>query len=370
MSWAILLEGSSRIAGCSKSKRKAMNAAVLIPAYEPSETLLKLVEELLRSPFERIIIVNDGSQPEKKAIFDAIGKLSGKVKVLEHAINMGKGAALKTGFNYVLLKHPNISTIVTADADGQHQVADILKIAEAGVAKPNSLIMGARVFGTNVPFRSKFGNELTKKAFWFFSGLSLTDTQTGLRAVPLSLARRMLTVKANGYEFEMEMLINIRNWKIPMEERPISTIYENNNATSHFNPFKDSMSIYFVFIRYTSSSIFSFLVDYFLFLLAFWFIGNVYFSTYIARSVSLVVNYNLNRRTVFKSGKGIGFTFIGYLLLAILAALASAVLTNTFYQYLKLPLPVAKILSDSLLYFVNFAIQREFIFRNTLEVPE
>lgn len=337
---------------------------MLIPAYEPTQVLVPLVQALLADPaFAAIVVVDDGSSAGAQCVFEEVEALSPKVEVLRHAVNLGKGAALKTGFNHILLRHAGAGVIVTADADGQHRPGDIARVARAGLERPSSLVVGARAFTGYVPWRSRVGNVLTRWVFRFFSGLSLSDTQSGLRAVPASLARKLLKVAANGYEFEMEMLMGMGRRAGAVQEVPILTVYEPGNASSHFNPVLDSMRIYYVFLRYTLSSLASFLVDYLLFLLCYRAVSDVYASTYAARSVSLLVNYRLNRQAVFKAEGRDAASFLGYVTLAALSALASSVLTDTGYRRAHLPLPLAKVLSDTFLYFVNFAIQRELIFR-------
>ncbi len=341
-----------------------MSAVVLIPAYEPTSALAALVESLLAdAALEAIVVVDDGSSEGAKGIFAQVLALSPRVELLQHAVNLGKGAALKSGFNHILLKHPGVRVIVTADADGQHRAADVARVAQAGLERAPALVIGARAFEGDVPWRSRVGNLLTRWVFRFFSGLSLSDTQSGLRAVPAALARKLLKVSANGYEFEMEMLVGLGNRAGSVQEIPITTLYEPGNPSSHFNPVLDSMRIYYVFLRYTVSSLASFLIDYVLFLLCHRASANVYLSTYAARSVSLLVNYRLNRKTVFKSDGKITASFLGYLTLAVLSALASSLLTDSSYRLAHLPLALAKVLSDTFLYFVNFAIQRELIFR-------
>jgi len=332
-----------------------MSSVVLIPAYEPTPALVPLVESLLASGVERIVVVDDGSSAEKQGSFERLQQLGPAVEVLRHAINLGKGAALKTGFNHILLKHPDATTIVTADADGQHRPDDVAAVAKAAGEQPQALVIGARAFAGYVPWRSRFGNTLTRWVFRFFSGISLRDTQ--------------LRVPANGYEFEMEMLVGLKPRGVAVREVPIMTVYEQGNASSHFNPVLDSMRIYYVFLRYTVSSIASFVVDYLLFLLFYRLFPSIYVSTYAARSISLLLNYSLNRKTVFKSDGKLASSFFAYLVLAVLSGVASSLLTDGLFRLAHLPLPLAKIVSDTFLYFVNFAVQRELIFAGRPSEP-
>src|ERR1700678_739874 len=135
--------------------------AVLIPAYKPGPEFPVLVEGLIRLGVERIVIVDDGSGVWFRSRFDEAAAHP-QVLVCRHAINLGKGAALKTGINAILCDNPDIAVIVTADADGQHAPEDILAVAHAAAAHPGALVMGARQFSERVPLRSRLGNNATK----------------------------------------------------------------------------------------------------------------------------------------------------------------------------------------------------------------
>ena len=110
--------------------------------------------------------------------------------------------------------------------------------------------MGIRSFDTGVPWRSQFGNNLTRRIFQLFTRIDLHDTQTGLRAIPRSLLPRLLEVKANRYSFELEMLLIASRDRISLVQKPIQTVYLDGNSDSHFNPVLDSLRIYWVFVRY------------------------------------------------------------------------------------------------------------------------
>ena len=143
---------------------------------------------------------------------------------------------------------------------------DVHNLAKCFSADANCLWLGSREFEGNVPLRSRFGNKLTKKVFRFFIGKSLIDTQTGLRGIPIRLLKEMLKVSANGYEFELEMLIVASKSGIAIKEMPIKTVYEDGNKGSHFNPIIDSIKIYFVFIRFSALSIITAVIDFMAFI--------------------------------------------------------------------------------------------------------
>ena len=161
------------------------NVVVLIPSYQPDEKLTKYVNELIDNNFRKILIVNDGSDKKCNKIFDEL-KNKEECIVLEHEENMGKGKALKTGFEYYInnIDKTEFVGIVTADSDGQHSVKDTIKIAESINKNKNnkSIILGVRNFNKkDVPFRSKFGNNMTSFFLKILYGAKIQDTQTGLR---------------------------------------------------------------------------------------------------------------------------------------------------------------------------------------------
>src|ERR1700733_7900602 len=175
---------------------------VLIPAYQPNAALIELVRDLLARGVPSIEVVDDGSGPEYRWVFDEL-ELLAPVHILRHAVNLGKGAALKTGMNHILAEEPGLTGIVTADADGQHHSADVVGVCERFAESPDALVLGARSFDgaptqSKVPLRSRFGNVLTRRAMHMLVGQNLTDTQTGLRAIPRALVLRLLKVPASG----------------------------------------------------------------------------------------------------------------------------------------------------------------------------
>jgi hypothetical protein len=148
-----------------------------------------------------------------------------------------------------------------------------------------------REFGSNTPARSKFGNEVTRKVMWLFTGLHLKDTQTGLRGLPVDICRDALRLSSNGYEFEMDMIVSVhtsRTRHTAIVEIPIETVYEVGNPTSHFNPILDSMRVYFVFIRYCGASFFTFITDYLVLLLALLGTSSLVSSMFLGRGAAAV----------------------------------------------------------------------------------
>ena len=232
------------------TSRSPVKICVLIPALKPCDRLLRLIAELLdRQADLRLLVVNDGSPPQCAPVFEAVARRP-QVEVLAHESNLGKGAALRTGIRRFLEIAEPDEILITADADGQHLPEDILSVAAVAKNQPNGLVMGIRSFDNGVPWRSQFGNNLTRRIFQLFTRIDLHDTQTGLRAIPRSLLPRLLEVKANRYSFELEMLLIASRDRISLVQKPIQTVYLDGNSDSHFNPVLDSLRIYWVFVRY------------------------------------------------------------------------------------------------------------------------
>ena len=130
---------------------KIRETIIVIPAYKPSERLISLVDEISGLGY-RVLVVDDGSGQESEEIFNSVRRIS-RTRVLTHEVNLGKGAALKTAFNFIHNQDIGFNYIVTLDADGQHLVSDMQRVAEASWRHPRWLILGSREFDKDVPFK-------------------------------------------------------------------------------------------------------------------------------------------------------------------------------------------------------------------------
>ena len=337
---------------------------VLIPAYRPSPGLVDLVSDLSARGMRAILLVDDGSGPEFREIFGQASLFPG-VQILRHAVNLGKGAALKTGINHALCVFPGLIGIVTADADGQHHPEDIVRVAASLREHPGALVLGSRTFDAGVPLRSRFGNILTRKLMQTLIGGKLQDTQTGLRGIPTALAARLLRVDARGYEFELEMLIAARQAGVALVEVPIRTIYQPGNQSSHFNPLTDSMKIYFVLLRFSSVSLMAALLDNLIFYLVWKRTGHILGAQVVARLGSVVFNYTMVRARVFASREAHQVLLPKYLLLVVSSGTASYLGIQFLITRLGVTAMPAKLFVETLLFAVNFAVQRMFIFHGS-----
>jgi putative flippase GtrA len=342
------------------------NICVIIPAYQPGDALLALVEQLLPFHYQQIVVVNDGSDSSKQPIFQQLEQLPA-ITVLSHSKNLGKGEALKTGMKWVLNQYKdNLIGIITVDADGQHIPKDIKKISQELVQNPTNLILGVRKFNEKVPLRSHFGNLLTRALFRWKYKFKITDTQTGLRAIPLNLVKKIITIPGSGYEYEMAYLIEAVKTGRPIKQVEIDTIYLDQNVSSHFNPIVDSMRIYYVFMRFAIISISSYLIDLFLFIILHQLTKTIFISLFFARLVSSSFNFYQNKFVVYHSHdlNLLKRELFKYILLALIVLCLSYLLIIFCIRYLRLGIIVSKILVDAFLFLINFFLQRKLVFGN------
>lgn len=341
---------------------------ILIPALNPDKKMVTLISNLIKNNFTNIIVVNDGSNKEHLDFFKQIEK---HATILTHAINLGKGRALKTGFNYYLNNNSDCIGVITVDADGQHQIEDINKIYLKLKENPDNLILGARTFNQkNVPFRSKFGNIITKKLFNFLTGLKIQDTQTGLRAIPNVYLEKLLSIDGERFDFEMNMLMYTKQENITVLEENIETIYLEENKSSHFNPFTDSLKIYTIFLKYIFSSMLAFIVDILFYKIFFNIfiktltIYTVSISTILARIISSIVNYKINKNIVFN--KANKFSLIKYYTLCLIQMCISALLVSLIYNNINNHEVLIKVIVDTIIFFINYKIQQEWVFKDPI----
>ena len=353
--------------------------AIIIPALDPDERMVTLVRDLRQSGYQNIILVDDGSQIINRRFFKTC-KEEYSCKIIRHVVNFGKGMALKSAFNHILENCPQIAGVVTVDCDGQHIVKDIDTCARLTSQNPDKLILGCRrVVDKEIPLRSRFGNNITKQVIRLLCGINVSDTQTGLRGLPTPLIRSYFAgTKGERFEYEMNMLITAREYQIPIEEFPIETIYLENNESSHFNPFRDSIRIYKVFLKFMLSSLSSFLIDIFLY----WILGYalrpllpdslvipffgmsalILMRTVISRLLSSLYNFFINKHQVFKNDSRSPMIIVKYYILCVVQLLLSALLVNhllTFITYSTL----RKCIIDTILFAISFQIQREWVFK-------
>ncbi len=357
---------------------------IVLPSLNPDEKLRLVIEGLSRAGFDDIIVVNDGSDAEHLPNFPSPDEFP-NVEILTHAVNCGKGAALKTAFHHFLNTREGRVGVVTVDGDNQHHPDDVAACAAVLCAIPQNVILGVRDFsGDDVPARSRTGNGITSFVFRAFCGMAISDTQTGLRAIPTVHIPRLLEVEGNRFEYETNMLLELKRARIKWTEVPIRTVYIEENQTSHFRPLVDSWRIYKLILKFIFSSCAASVID----VGAFWLFTHllwrpwhvsVLFPTVAARVISSLVNFAVNRKIVFRSGGDVKKTLLRYYTLAVPQMLISAGLVKLLSLMAEgssgapgaaaLMTTFFKVIVDTVLFFISFRIQREWVFREKGNKP-
>ena len=432
------------------ASKYASKYIALIPAYEPDKKMLAVIDDLSRAGFETVV-VDDGSGPEYREIFREAGR---SATVISYETNMGKGAALKTGLAYIYdyragsqndiqysyrgrVRHsdhnykggeykaedfrftedeasdiqtemrtdliseapadaPNNIIVVTVDADGQHLIKDVLRVARAAAANPGTLVLGSRGMSRNkkgdlisaadnrahdrsgannyasesgtecknskIPLRSRFGNTITRHVFRLSTGLPIHDTQTGLRAFSTDMIPTLLEIEGSRYEYEINMLLESAARGIPIREERIDTVYIDNNSSSHFDAVKDSFRVYREILKFSASSLAGFAVDYVMFALLTLLTPSLATANIGARLVSSVTNYTLNRKFVFKSSKKISASAAQYFALAAVILAGNTVVLSTLSESLGINSLAAKIITELIFFIISWTVQRYLIF--------
>ena len=355
---------------------------LIIPSLNPTDALERMVKASAEVGFRRFLVIDDGSGPSFRPVFDRVEKIEG-CTVLHHEVNRGKGAALKTAFAYCLSDLSGYAGAVTADGDGQHTPQDTAECARKMLAE-NALIFGCRDFsGPEVPGRSRFGNRLTSTVFRLFCGIRLSDTQTGLRAFPMHTLPTFLKTSGDRYEYETRMLTDMKDAKIPYAEQPIETIYDDGNAGSHFRPVRDSVRIYWQVLRYLLtgqparflfSSVLSAILEWVVnFILLTVFINtalpevyHIFLAGGISMILSSICNQIVNRYVVFHSRGGGMRSVVRYYCLWAPQTALTLLLTKGLSLLFDASLPIVNtmllVLSRMILFLLSYQIQKRWVF--------
>ena len=373
----------------------------LIPAYKPNENLISFIQSLETRGLE-VVVVNDGSGEDYLPLFHKIQEQS-LATVIHLEKNQGKGAALKAGLSHLNTINDDFQ-VITLDADGQHSLQDALFLLQKSMEEEGCLLLGSRAQSKDSPLRSRIGNYITKKVFSLTTGVRVEDTQTGMRAFSKSLIPKLLKIQGNRYEYEMNMLLDFAKQGIPIKEYPIETIYINDNEESHFDTVKDSIRIYSQILKFISSSLLSFCIDFLLYTVSFALSGSILFSNAFARLISLHCNFFMNKNYVFQNtsestgkenpawkeiaeetenvtakGKKVERTeaimrehlkeYLSYLGLALSLFAINTLLLNTVVEVLGVNAYLAKIITEILLFVLSYFVQKHLIFSKQENAP-
>lgn len=357
---------------------KVTDITIIIPSLNPDDKFIKTLDTILHNGFKKVVVVNDGSDARHLEPFEYA--LRKGCTVLVHETNKGKGAALKTAFDHCWTDK-ECTGVITVDGDGQHDIEGIFQCGLKMITT-NKVVLGCRDFSSpNVPFKSKYGNNITKFAFRALCGIKLSDTQTGLRAIPAAYLPFMCGVSGDRFEYETNALLEMADAGISWVEQKINTIYIDDNASTHFRPFQDGWKIYKIIFKHSFGRLFKFLlssglsamIDVGLFSAILHVVGNstssisygVITATIIARIISSIFNFLVNKNLVFKDSNK--QSLVRYYFLWLVQLSASTFFVNFAAVALKPTCfwtVVIKAVIDTLLFFVSYSVQKDWVFKS------
>jgi glycosyltransferase involved in cell wall biosynthesis len=229
------------------------NIAIVVPVYNHGTRISDVVHKIVALGYP-LFVVDDGSTDTTAEMLAAMDKQN--ITVLTHSQNMGKGAALLTGFQAAQKQY---DWAVTIDADGQHKTEDIENLLLARTENARAIIIGNRqgMNETHVPWTSKAGRKFSNFWVWVSGGPMVSDSQSGFRLYPLPEVLA-LDVQARRFQYEVEVLVKAHQKKIPVMETAVQVVYQKGaERISHFHPWQDFLRNSATFSRLIFHRIFS-----------------------------------------------------------------------------------------------------------------
>lgn len=214
---------------------------VVIPALDAEHTLTDVVRGCLKQ-LPDVVVINDGSSDRTAEVARAAG-----AKVLDHPRNLGKGAALKTGFRFAL--ESGYDAVITVDADGQHLPAEIPRFIAAWKETGADLIIGSRshLFAQMLA-RRRMANQFSAAAISTASTLPISDSQSGFRLYSARLLKDV-PIGADGFDAESEVIVRAGKCGLRVVQIPIELGFVNGISTSHYRPVADTVKIAWTVFR-------------------------------------------------------------------------------------------------------------------------
>lgn len=359
-----------------------IKTTVVIPSYNPDVKLSMFVDELIMSGFSDIVIIDDGSDfgiRKVKTTFDYV-KAKNECTILHHGTNMGKGMALKTGFKYCMAWREEDTVVVTADDDGDYSVGHIRECLQAygqDEGEEAKVMIASRDFRNSGYAKRKIvSNAVAGFVMKYFCGVNIKDVQTGLRLIPYKYLEKIMHVPGAGFDYEINMLVELKYQNIPYIERIISMEDIVTKSYAKYNPLRDTLKFLGMMLKYAFSSLSATAVDLAVFyILLHIFDGGSFrmdknagmlVATVIARVISSTFNCILNKKAVFKSDapmKGVIVKF--YIFSLFRAGVSYGMVLGISYilgSYADSVTVVIKMLADFILFFVGYKIQKKWIF--------
>ncbi len=192
---------------------------IVIPAFNEAESIGKVIEDLLGYGYKNIAVVDDASTDKTSETVKTFN-----IYLIKHPVNMGPGAAVKTGIDFAILDGADI--IVTFDADGQHLAKDISALIEPLILNKTDISLGNRFLKStsNVPLFKKIILKTGALLMFIMYGILSSDSHNGLKALSRSAALK-IDIKSNGWEYCSEIIEEIKLKKVKYVEVPVTVKY-------------------------------------------------------------------------------------------------------------------------------------------------
>ena len=360
-------------------------AVIVIPALNPPTSFPSYIEALKEEGFSRIVVVNDGSRTDKLPVFFKV-KRAGAI-VIDHAQNMGQGAAMRTGFRYYMEHFQGQSDgVITLNADRQLPASDAAKIASSlhneQAMGSFALVVGTRnLLGKNVTDYDYNMGGVMKLLYHMLMGVRLNDPLSGVFGIPDLRVPHCLEVGGDGYAYVTSMTMSFE--KIGFLQVPVSYANYEDDASPAFRKIADTIWILFTifkkFIFYSVTSLGASILDVILFgiFTSVTFRGNpmaIIYSTVCARVISASVNYLLTKHFVFHfksdSAQETTRSAGAFFLLSAMQCICSALVVSAMKLLLGGNVVGIKVLVDTTLFFVSYKIQHKYIFKDDKKKEE
>lgn len=196
-----------------------MKISIVIPFFNENKHITSVIDGLSKYKLP-IVLVDDGSTDELKL------KTTGQVTLLTHKINLGKGAAMKTGAQYAF--ESGADAVVFMDGDNQHKASDLPKFIEALEKGNCNAVFGVRRYNNNVPMVRYLGNKFASVVLFILFGIKVSDVLCGFKAVTKK-GYKDVYWDSTGYGVETEMIARAGKAKLKFSEVPIESIYHDKN---------------------------------------------------------------------------------------------------------------------------------------------
>ncbi len=205
---------------------KTPKVYIILPAYSESKVIKEVIASIKKEGYKKIIVVDDGSSDNTYQEAKSTGVIT-----ISHPINRGKGAATQTGIDAAKLLNADI--IVTMDSDGQHDPKDIKKLIKPILEDKADVVIGSRMLnGQDMPKSRIIMNKIANIVTYIFFGIMVSDSQSGLRAYSKKASNNVYTYM-DRYEFESEMLGQIKDANLKIKEVPIKVIYTDYSKSKY-----------------------------------------------------------------------------------------------------------------------------------------